>query len=44
MDFLMVVYMGSKTKYAKDIVPILQDIIDEYDVKAYYEPFVGGQT
>lgn len=36
------VYMGAKTKYADEIVPILQKIIDEHNVKCYIEPFVGG--
>jgi len=36
------VYMGSKSKYAKYIVPILQKCIDDNDVKLYIEPFVGG--
>jgi DNA adenine methylase len=34
--------MGSKSKYAKYIVPILQKCIDDNDVKLYIEPFVGG--
>lgn len=36
------VYMGSKKKYAKYIVPILQKTIDENNVKFYIEPFCGG--
>ena len=36
------VYMGSKAKYAKYIVPILQCAIDENGVKHYIECFVGG--
>ena len=36
------VYMGSKTKYAKYIVPILQKTIDEKEISLYIEPFVGG--
>jgi DNA adenine methylase len=36
------VYMGSKAKYAKYIVPILQKCIDENSVTIYIEPFVGG--
>lgn len=36
------VYMGSKNKYAKYIVPILQKCIDENNVKEYIECFVGG--
>lgn len=35
-------YMGSKARFAKDIVPILQRCIDENNVKLYIEPFVGG--
>lgn len=34
--------MGSKNKYAKYIVPILQKCIDENNVILYIEPFVGG--
>lgn len=36
------VYMGSKNKYAKYIVPILQKAIDENNVDTYIECFVGG--
>lgn len=36
------VYMGSKAKYAKYIVPILQRAIDKNEVKNYIECFVGG--
>ena len=35
-------YMGSKSKIAKHIVPILQDIIDKNGITVYVEPFVGG--
>lgn len=36
------VYMGSKNRLAKYIVPIIQDYIDKNDVKTYVELFVGG--
>lgn len=36
------VYMGSKSRYAKDIVPILQRCIDENELTKYFEFFVGG--
>ena len=36
------VYLGSKSKIAKDIVPLLQNIIDKNNIKTYIEPFVGG--
>ena len=36
------VYMGSKSKYAKYIVPILQKAIDDNNVNTYIECFVGG--
>lgn len=36
------VYMGSKAKYAKYIVPILQKCIDENKINTYIECFVGG--
>ena len=35
-------YMGSKSRIAKDIVPILQDIINKNNITTYIEPFVGG--
>lgn len=35
-------YMGSKSRIAKDIVPIIQRCIDENNITEYYEPFVGG--
>lgn len=35
-------YMGSKSRIAKDIVPILQKIIDDNNIKIYIEPFCGG--
>nr|DAD87010.1 MAG TPA: Site-specific DNA methylase [Myoviridae sp. ctRRy11] len=35
-------YIGSKSKLAKYIVPILQQIIDKYNIGCYLEPFVGG--
>lgn len=35
-------YMGSKSRIAKFIVPILQDIINTNNIEIYYEPFVGG--
>ena len=36
------VYMGSKSKYAQYIVPILQKVINDRGVDLYIEPFVGG--
>lgn len=36
------VYMGSKSKYAQYIAPILQKIINDRGVSLYIEPFVGG--
>ena len=35
------VYMGSKNKLSKDLVPIIQSYITE-NTKGYIEPFVGG--
>lgn len=35
-------YMGSKSRIAKQIVPIIQNYIDQSTKKAYIEPFVGG--
>ena len=36
------VYMGSKAKFAKYIVPILQAEIDKTKTNTYIECFVGG--
>lgn len=36
------VYMGSKSRFAKDIVPILQKAIKDNKVDIYIECFVGG--
>lgn len=35
-------YMGSKTKIAKYIVPIIHKRIRDYKINKYIEPFVGG--
>lgn len=35
-------YMGSKSRIKKHVVPILQKIIEENEIKVYVEPFVGG--
>ena len=44
MDFLVtkMKYMGSKSRIAKYIVPIIQKYIDENGITTYIEPFVGG--
>ena len=34
--------MGSKSRIAKHIVPIIQDYIDTNNITKYVEPFVGG--
>ena len=34
--------MGSKSRVAKYIVPIIQEKIDKNNVTTYIEPFVGG--
>jgi DNA adenine methylase len=34
--------MGSKSRIAKDIVPIIQKCIDDNNITEYYEPFCGG--
>lgn len=36
------VYMGSKSRIVKYIIPILQRCIDEHNIECYVEPFVGG--
>lgn len=35
--------MGSKSRIAKDIVPIIQKYIDDNGIENYLECFVGGQ-
>ena len=35
-------YMGSKSRIAKYIVPIIQSAIDNNNMQNYLEPFVGG--
>lgn len=35
-------YMGSKSKVARHIVPIIQKYIDDNQPWAYIEPFCGG--
>ena len=35
-------YVGSKTRIAKHIVPIIQQYLDDEKRRAYIEPFVGG--
>lgn len=35
-------YLGSKSRIAKDIVPIIQKTINDNHIENYYEPFVGG--
>lgn len=34
--------MGSKSRIAKYIVPIIQQCIDDNNIEYYIEPFVGG--
>lgn len=34
--------MGSKAKFAKELIPIVQKYIDDNNIKTYIEPFVGG--
>ena len=34
--------MGSKSRVAKHIVPVLQGIIDREEIRTYIEPFCGG--
>lgn len=38
------VYLGSKEKYSKYIVPIIQEAIDNNNIDTYIEPFVGGAS
>lgn len=39
---MTVKYLGSKTRIAKSIVPIIQTYIDKSGFDTYVEPFVGG--
>lgn len=36
--------MGSKSRIAKDIVPIIQKCIDDNGINTYVENFVGGSN
>lgn len=36
------IYQGSKARLRKYLLPVLQGCIDKYNVKQYFEPFVGG--
>ena len=35
-------YMGSKRKYWKDIVPIIQRYINEHNIEVFIDAFVGA--
>ena len=35
-------YVGSKNRISKQLAPIIQSYIDDNNIKAYWEPFVGG--
>lgn len=35
-------YVGSKNRISKELAPILQGLINQNNIKVYYEPFVGG--
>lgn len=37
-------YMGSKNRIAKELAPIIQEIIDVNLISKYVEPFVGGSN
>lgn len=36
--------MGSKSRIAKHIVPIIQERLKDYNIKTYIEPFAGGMN
>ena len=36
------VYLGSKARILKDILPYIQECIDDNGIHSYCEPFVGG--
>jgi len=35
-------YVGSKNKLRKELIPIIQQFIDDNNISVYIEPFVGG--
>lgn len=35
-------YVGSKNRFSKELVPIIQSYIDDNNIENYIEPFVGG--
>lgn len=35
-------YMGSKSRIANNILPVIQRKIEDYNIKTYIEPFCGG--
>lgn len=35
-------YVGSKNRFKDELIPTIQEIIDDNNVRNYYEPFVGG--
>ena len=35
-------YMGSKSRIADSILPIIQQRMEDYNLHTYVEPFVGG--
>ena len=41
-DVVKIKLMGSKSRIAKYIVPIIQKCIDDNNLETYIEPFVGG--
>ena len=41
-EMLNIKYMGSKSRIAKDIVPIIQKYINDNEITSYIEPFCGG--
>jgi DNA adenine methylase len=42
MEEFNIKYVGSKNRISKDLVPIIQECINENDIHTYFEPFVGG--
>lgn len=41
-ELINIKYMGSKSRIAKDIVPIIQKYINDNEITSYIEPFCGG--
>lgn len=43
-EVFFIQYQGSKARFAKYLVPIIQGYINEHNINTYIEPFVGGAS